>query len=68
MTEKTEQLPKINYKDKDYNQEDLTDQQKYLFNQVIDITKKENQIKFNLDQILAMKQVFEERLDKELEQ
>ncbi len=68
MTEETKQLPVINYKDKQYKQEDLTNQQKYLINQVIDITKKEDQIKFNLDQVLAMKQVFEERLDKEMSQ
>ena len=67
MTEETKQLPVISYKGKQYKQEDLTNQQKYLINQVIDITKKEDQIKFNLDQVLAMKQVFEERLDKELE-
>tara|TARA_Y100000004_G_scaffold39382_1_gene42372 strand:- start:12999 stop:13202 length:204 start_codon:yes stop_codon:yes gene_type:complete len=65
MTENT-QPPKLKWKDKEYDQSSLTDQQKYLFSQLIDIEKKENSARFTLDQIGAMKQVFEERLDKEM--
>ena len=67
MTENT-QPPKLKWKSKEYEQSSLTDQQKYLFSQLIDIEKKENSARFTLDQIGAMKQVFEERLDKELSQ
>ena len=67
MTENT-QPPKLKWKDKEYEQSSLTEQQKYLFSQLIDIEKKENNARFTLDQIGAMKQVFEERLDKELSQ
>ena len=67
MTENTE-APKLKWKDKEYEQSSLTNQQKYLFSQLIDIEKKENSARFTLDQIGAMKQVFEERLDKELSQ
>ena len=67
MTENT-QPPKLKWKDKEYEQSSLTDQQKYLFSQLIDIEKKENLARFTLDQIGAMKQVFEERLNKELSQ
>ncbi len=67
MTENT-QPPKLRWKDKEYEQSSLTDQQKYLFSQLIDIEKKENSARFTLDQIGAMKQVFEERLDEELSQ
>ena len=67
MTENT-QPPKLKWKGKEYEQSSLTDQQKYLFSQLIDIEKKENSARFTLDQIGAMKQVFEERLDKELSQ
>ena len=67
MTENTQPL-KLRWKDKEYEQSSLTDQQKYLFSQLIDIEKKENDAKFVLDQILASKQVFTERLDKELSQ
>ncbi len=65
MTE-NKQPPKLKWKDKEYDQSSLTDQQKYLFSQLIDIEKKENSARFTLDQIGAMKQVFTERLDKEL--
>tara|TARA_Y100001978_G_C23659423_1_gene417839 strand:- start:729 stop:932 length:204 start_codon:yes stop_codon:yes gene_type:complete len=65
MTENT-QPPKLKWKDKEYEQSSLTDQQKYLFSQLIDIEKKENNARFVLDQIGAMKQVFTERLDKEM--
>ena len=67
MTENT-QPPKLKWKDKEYEQSSLTDQQKYLFAQLVDIEKKENNAKFVLDQILASKQVFTERLDKEMTQ
>lgn len=67
MTENT-QSPKLRWKGKEYEQSSLTNQQKYLFSQLIDIEKKENSARFTLDQIGAMKQVFEERLDKELSQ
>ena len=67
MTENT-QPPKLKWKDKEYEQSSLTDQQKYLFSQLIDIEKKENNARFVLDQIGAMKQVFTERLDKEMTQ
>ena len=65
MTENTP-LPKLKWKDKEYDQSSLTDQQKYLLAQLVDIEKKENNIKFILDQILASKQVFTEKLDKEM--
>ena len=65
MTENTE-APKLKWKDKEYEQSSLSDQQKYLFAQLVDIEKKENNAKFVLDQILASKQVFTERLDKEM--
>ena len=65
MTENTQPL-KLRWKDKEYEQSSLTDQQKYLFAQLVDIEKKENNAKFVLDQILASKQVFSERLDKEM--
>lgn len=52
MTENT-QPPKLKWKGKEYEQSSLTDQQKYLFAQLVDIEKKENNAKFVLDQILA---------------
>ena len=65
MTENTQPI-KLQWKGKEYEQSSLTDQQKYLFSQLVDIEKKEHNAKFVLDQILASKQVFSERLDKEM--
>ena len=45
MTE-NKQPPKLKWKDKEYEQSSLTDQQKYLFSQLIDIEKKENSARF----------------------
>ena len=68
MTEGTKQeIPKLIWKDKEYDQEKLTDMQKYLFAQLLDVQKKENQAKFAMDQILAMKEVFTSKLEKEME-
>ena len=67
MTE-NKPLPKLKWKDKEYDQSSLTDQQKYLLAQLVDIEKKEHSAKFVLDQILASKEVFSEKLDKEMTQ
>ena len=67
MAEETKQeIPKLIWEDKEYDQEKLTDIQKYLFAQLLDVQKKETEAKFAMDQILAMKATFEERLKKEL--
>ena len=68
MTETTNtEIPKINYEGKEYDQEKLSEKARYLFRQLFDIQKKENTARFTMDQILAMKQVFTEQLNKELE-
>lgn len=68
MTETTNtEIPKINYEGKEYDQEKLSEKARYLFRQLFDIQKKEDTARFTIDQILAMKQVFTEQLNKELE-
>lgn len=68
MTETTKtEIPKINYEGKEYDQEKLSEKARYLFRQLFDIQKKEETARFTIDQILAMKQVFTENLNKELE-
>ena len=47
--------------------EKLSEKARYLFRQLFDIQKKEDTARFTIDQILAMKQVFTEQLNKELE-
>ena len=65
MTEE-KKLPKILYKEKEYEQKELTPKQQYLFSQVFDLQKKEEKLKFKLDQLGASKERMEEHLDKEL--
>ena len=64
MTEE-KKLPKIIYKEKEYEQEKLSERQRYLFSQVFDIEKKEKRLKFEMDQLLASKEKMEEFLEKE---
>jgi len=49
--------PIINFEDKDYKLEDLSKTSKYFTSQIADLQTKENKLKFELDQILAAKQV-----------
>tara|TARA_B000000532_G_C18812601_1_gene382193 strand:+ start:413 stop:619 length:207 start_codon:yes stop_codon:yes gene_type:complete len=65
MTEE-KKLPKIIYKEKEYEQEKLTEKQRYFFTQVLDIEEKEKKLKFEMDQLLASKEKMKEFLEKEL--
>ena len=49
--------PIINFEDKDYKLEDLSKTSKYFTSQLSDLQIKESKLKFELDQILAAKQV-----------
>ena len=54
---KIETPPTINFEDKDYKIEDLSNTSKYFTSQLSDLQIKESKLKFELDQILAAKQV-----------
>ena len=54
---KIETPPTINFEDKDYKIEDLSNASKYFTSQLSDLQIKESKLKFELDQILAAKQV-----------
>ena len=54
---KIETPPTINFEDKDYKIEDLSNASKYFTSQLSDLQVKENKLKFELDQVLAAKQV-----------
>ena len=58
--------PVINFEDKDYKLEDLSKTSKYFTSQIADLQVKENKLKFELDQILASKQVMTEKLRQSL--
>ena len=49
--------PIINFEDKDYKLEDLSKTSKYFTSQIADLQVKENKLKFELDQVLAAKEV-----------
>ena len=49
--------PIINFEDKDYKLEDLSNTSKYFTSQLSDLQIKESKLRFELDQILAAKQV-----------
>lgn len=54
---KTEKTP-ITINDKEYNFEDLTEEQQVLFNHVIDLNRKIASAQFNLDQLGVGRQAF----------
>ena len=54
---KIETPPTINFEDKDYKIEDLSNASKYFTSQLSDLQIKESKLRFELDQILAAKQV-----------
>ncbi len=59
--------PQIIIDNKEYNFDDMTDQQKVLVNHVADLDRKINSAQFNLDQLIVGKQAFVAMLKQELE-
>jgi hypothetical protein len=55
---KKENKPVLNLDDKDYIIEDMTDEQKMMFNHISDIQKKQNSNKFIADQLSVGKEAF----------
>ena len=54
---KIEASPIVNFEDKEYKIEDLSNTSKYFTSQLSDLQIKESKLRFELDQILAAKQV-----------
>lgn len=50
----------------DYNFEDLTDNQKVMFNHVLDLDRKIGSAQFNLDQLMVGKNAFLNMLEQSL--
>jgi len=59
--------PQIIIDDKEYNFDDMTDQQKILVNHVADLERKIGSTQFNLDQLMVGKQAFVTMLKQELD-
>jgi len=66
MAEKQTKTIKIN--DKEYTEDQLTDQQKVMINHVADLDRKMGSAQFNLDQLAVGKQAFMDMLTKSLEE
>lgn len=60
MTEKQTQVITIN--DKDYTEDQLTDQQKVMINHISDLERKIRSAQFNLDQLAIGKNAFVDML------
>jgi|TARA_R110002012_G_scaffold97653_1_gene234474 hypothetical protein len=57
----------ININGTDYDSEDLSNDQKYIINQIQDLQTKENSFRFQLDQVRVAREVFVANLIKSLE-
>jgi hypothetical protein len=66
MAEKQTKTIKIN--DKEYTEDQLTDQQKVMINHVADLDRKIGSTQFNLDQLSVGKQAFMDMLTKSLKE
>ncbi len=66
MVEKKTQTIKIN--DKEYTEDDLTDEQKKLVNHLIDLDRKIGSTTFNLDQLNVGRSKFVELLEASLKE
>jgi hypothetical protein len=56
----------VTINDVEYQYEDLTQEQQALFNHCIDLDRKIDSAKFNLDQLAVGKQAFIQRLEESL--
>ena len=66
MAEKQTKTIKIG--DKEYTEDQLTDQQKVMINHITDLDRKISSTQFNLDQLQVGKSAFIELLNKSLEE
>ena len=60
MTEENNKI--INIDGKEYNKDDLSNEQTYCVNQLTDLQNKSSNLRFQLDQVSASQQVFLDRL------
>jgi|TARA_S200000501_G_scaffold364117_1_gene395855 hypothetical protein len=58
----TEENKIINIDGKEYNKDDLSNEQTYCVNQLTDLQNKSNNLRFQLDQVSASQTVFLEKL------
>ena len=66
MSEKKTQIITIN--DREYTEDQLSDEQKVLINHIADLDRKIGSTRFNLDQLSVGRDAFMAMLDKSLEE
>jgi len=66
MAKKDKQKPVLNFDDKEYVIEDMTDEQKVLLNHINDLQNKMNSMQFNLVQISGGREYFVKALRESL--
>ena len=67
MTEVADK-PTLNFEDKNYVIEDMSDQARYIVAQLQDLKQQEAQTKARLDQIVVAAEGFKEMLEKQIEE
>ena len=65
MTETT-QPTEITFKDKQYKIDGLSDRAKACWNHLVDLTKKEHNLRFQMDQIEAAKETITRHMEEEV--
>ncbi len=65
MTETT-QPTEITFKDKQYKIDGLSDRAKTCWNHLVDLTKKEHNLRFQMDQIEAAKETITRHMEEEV--
>jgi len=66
MTEQQQEKLKVNIDDKDYIVEDMTPDGQYIVQLLASLSQKENNLKMELDQVLAAKDALTTKLREEL--
>ncbi|MCP3682950.1 MAG: hypothetical protein GY861_09690 [bacterium] len=67
MAKKQKEKPMVTINDKEFNIEDMTDEQQAMLNHINDLDRKIGQSQFNLDQLMFGKNAFVNSLSQSLE-
>ncbi len=67
MAKKQKEKPMVTINDKEFNIEDMTDEQQAMLNHINDLDRKIGQSQFNLDQLMFGKNAFVNALSQSLE-
>jgi ribosomal protein L16/L10AE len=66
MTEEIKQPTEIKFKDKQYKIADLSDRAKACWNHLVDLTQKEHNLRFQMDQVEAARETITRTMEEEV--